>query len=106
MAAWISAASYAPPRTVLDKLLLDAAAEACAEVRGRYAVQELVADGDRVTGVRGRSESGSVSVESARVVIGADWQYSGARGRFLRAGEHRRDHGTCRRGLMADFQSE
>jgi flavin-dependent dehydrogenase len=68
--------SYAPRRTVLDKLLLDAAAEAGVEVRERYAIQELLADGNRVTGVRGRSESGAISTEQARITIGADGQHS------------------------------
>jgi flavin-dependent dehydrogenase len=39
---------YAPRRTVLDKILVDAAAEAGAEVREGFAVQEVIMDGDIV----------------------------------------------------------
>jgi flavin-dependent dehydrogenase len=54
-------------RDKLDKILVDAAAEAGAEVRERHPVDALVTDGRRVTGVRSRD-----SVEHARIVIGAD----------------------------------
>ena len=66
------AAIYAPKRVVLDKILVDAAAEAGAEVRERFAVGEILMDGDRVTGIRGRSAGGSDVVERARIVVGAD----------------------------------
>jgi flavin-dependent dehydrogenase len=66
------AEAYAPRRTVLDKLLVEAAAEAGAEVREAFAVQELTWDGDRVTGVRGRAAGGASVTEQARVVVGAD----------------------------------
>ena len=69
-------AVYSPRRTVLDALLLDAAREAGAEVRERFAVEELVADGDRVTGVRGRDHGGTAVTETARLVIGADGKHS------------------------------
>lgn len=65
-------AGYAPRRTVLDRILLDAALAAGVEVRERFAVQALVSAGDRVTGIRGRSETGAAVSEAARVVIGAD----------------------------------
>src|SRR5581483_1761123 len=42
--------AYAPRRTVLDSILLEAAAAAGAEVRTHFAVDGLVFDGDRVTG--------------------------------------------------------
>jgi 2-polyprenyl-6-methoxyphenol hydroxylase-like FAD-dependent oxidoreductase len=67
--------AYAPRRTVLDKLLVDAASAAGAEVREGFTVEEILFDGDRVTGIRGRSGGASVT-ESARVVIGADGRYS------------------------------
>jgi 2-polyprenyl-6-methoxyphenol hydroxylase-like FAD-dependent oxidoreductase len=35
-------------------------------------VQEIVADGDRVTGIRGRAAGGATVTEDARIVIGAD----------------------------------
>jgi 2-polyprenyl-6-methoxyphenol hydroxylase-like FAD-dependent oxidoreductase len=67
---------YGPRRTVLDKLLVDAAADAGAEVREGFAVQELVFDGDRVTGVRGHTSHGKTTTARARVVIGADGRHS------------------------------
>src|SRR4051812_2601497 len=68
--------AYAPRRTVLDKILLDAAVAAGAEVREGFAVTEIATDGDRVTGLRGRSGSGSTVEEDARLVIGADGLHS------------------------------
>jgi flavin-dependent dehydrogenase len=67
---------FAPRRTVLDKLLIDAAAEAGVEVREHFTVQEIVMDGDRVTGIRGRTHEGASVVEQARIVIGADGVHS------------------------------
>jgi 2-polyprenyl-6-methoxyphenol hydroxylase-like FAD-dependent oxidoreductase len=71
-----SPVSYAPRRTVLDKLLLDAASEAGAEVREGFTVENLVIENGRVTGIRGRSEGGESVTENARVVIGADGLHS------------------------------
>jgi flavin-dependent dehydrogenase len=70
------AGSYAPRRTVLDKLLVDAAARAGAEVRESFAVQELLMEGDRVTGIRGRGADGATVTERADIVIGADGLHS------------------------------
>ena len=68
-----SSTAYAPRRTVLDKVLLDAAAAAGAEVRERFTVEDVVFDDDgSVVGVRGHREGGPTLVERARVVIGAD----------------------------------
>lgn len=67
---------YAPRRTILDKILIDAAVEAGAEVREHFAVEKIVTDGDRVTGIRGRSQRGSLVEEKARIVIGADGMHS------------------------------
>jgi flavin-dependent dehydrogenase len=66
----------APRRMVLDKILVDAAVEAGAELREAFAVQELVTDGGRVTGIRGHTPGGSVVTETARLVIGADGLHS------------------------------
>jgi flavin-dependent dehydrogenase len=66
------AEAYAPRRTVLDQILVEAAAAAGAEVRERFSVQELLLDGDRVTGIRGRVAGGATVTEEARIVIGAD----------------------------------
>lgn len=70
------AASYCPRRTVLDKILVDAAVEAGAELREGFAAQEIEFDGDRVTGIRGRSAGGGAVIERARIVIGADGMHS------------------------------
>jgi flavin-dependent dehydrogenase len=70
------AEAYCPRRTVLDKLLVDAAVESGAELRERFAVQELVWDGDRVTGVTGQTAGGTPVTERARIVIGADGIHS------------------------------
>lgn len=66
-------AAYGPRRTVLDKLLVDAAAEAGAEVREGFAVDEILVGDDRVTGIRGHARGGGAPVtEHARLVVGAD----------------------------------
>src|SRR5689334_10961725 len=53
--------AYAPRRTVLDKVLLDAAAEAGAEIREGFTVDDVVFGEDRPAEVRGRDATGSVS---------------------------------------------
>ena len=68
--------AYAPRRTVLDKLLVDAALEAGAEVREGFTVSEIVVDDGRVTGVRGHGRDGRTITERARVVVGADGRHS------------------------------
>jgi 2-polyprenyl-6-methoxyphenol hydroxylase-like FAD-dependent oxidoreductase len=66
-------AGYAPRRRVLDTILLDAAVETGVEAREHFSVEELVTDNNgRVTGVRGRSQNGSLVQENARIVVGAD----------------------------------
>ena len=79
--------AYCPRRTVLDKILVDAAAEAGVEVREGFSVQEIVSDGDRVTGVRGGVKGGSGVTEEARIVIGADGLRSTVAG-FVRPDEY------------------
>jgi flavin-dependent dehydrogenase len=64
-------ALYSPRRTRLDKLLVDAARAAGAEVREGFAVDEVLFDGDRVSGIRG----GAIR-ETARLVVGADGRHS------------------------------
>lgn len=69
--------AYAPRRTLLDKILVDAAAGAGAEVREGFSVEEVVRDTDgRVTGIRGRDQAGTAVTERATVVIGADGRNS------------------------------
>ena len=63
---------YAPRRTVLDKILVDAAVTAGAELREGFFVEEILRDGDRVTGIQGRGPGGRSVKEQARIVIGAD----------------------------------
>jgi flavin-dependent dehydrogenase len=71
------AQAYGPRRTVLDKILVDAAADAGAEVREKFNVHELVTDEDgRVTGIRGGDAGGASVTEQAAVVVGADGRYS------------------------------
>lgn len=65
-------AAHAPRRTVLDKILVDAAAAAGAEVREGFTVDGLVVEDGVVRGIRGRSRSGPTGTVRARVVIGAD----------------------------------
>jgi flavin-dependent dehydrogenase len=57
-------------------LLVDAAAEAGAEVREGFAVDEILIDDGRVVGIKGRSKEGSSSIERADVVVGADGRQS------------------------------
>jgi flavin-dependent dehydrogenase len=72
-----NALGYAPRRTILDKILVDAAAKAGAEVREKFTVQEIVRDDDgRVTGIRGHDANGTSVTEDARVVVGADGRFS------------------------------
>ena len=78
---------YAPRRTVLDKLLLDAAAEAGAEVREGFAVTGLTESDGRVTGIRGRGRDGAEITEAATLVIGADG-YNSLVARAVRAEEY------------------
>jgi 2-polyprenyl-6-methoxyphenol hydroxylase-like FAD-dependent oxidoreductase len=68
--------AYCPRRTVLDKLLVDAAAEAGAEIREEFTVEEVLMEGGRVTGIKGRGKGGATVVERASVVIGADGRTS------------------------------
>ena len=67
---------YCPRRTVLDKLLVDAAGEAGAEIREGFTVDEILTDGDRVAGIKGHSKDGTTVTERALVVVGADGRYS------------------------------
>ena len=68
--------SMCPRRTVLDKILVDAAIQAGAELREGFSVRELLFDGDRVVGLVGTTSGGERHVEHARLVIGADGRNS------------------------------
>lgn len=68
--------AYAPRRTVLDELLVRAAAEAGAEVREGFTIEDLVVEDGRVTGIRGHGSSGKRVTERAKIVVGADGRHS------------------------------
>ena len=67
---------YCPRRTILDKLLVDAAAESGAEIREGFAVEEVLFEDGRAIGIQGRSKHGGSIVERAQVVVGADGRRS------------------------------
>lgn len=67
--------TIAPRRTVLDKVLVDAAREAGAEVREGATVDALIVEDGFVRGIRGHSGAQSFE-ERAAVVIGADGRQS------------------------------
>jgi flavin-dependent dehydrogenase len=66
-------ALYAPRRHLLDRILVDAAAEAGAHVRHEATVRALLRDADgRVTGVRVLDRSGTTADLRAAITVGAD----------------------------------
>jgi len=70
-------ALYAPRRTILDPLLVDAAAEAGAEVRYGVTVVGLRSDRrGRVAGIDGRDDAGRPLAVDAALVVGADGLHS------------------------------
>jgi 2-polyprenyl-6-methoxyphenol hydroxylase-like FAD-dependent oxidoreductase len=71
-----SPVGYCPRRTILDKLLVDAAAEAGAEIREGFTVEEILVEDGTVVGIRGHAKDGETFIERARVVIGADGRHS------------------------------
>jgi 2-polyprenyl-6-methoxyphenol hydroxylase-like FAD-dependent oxidoreductase len=66
-----TATAYAPRRTVLDAILVDAAREAGVEVREGYNVDEVLIEDGGVVGIRSGDR-----VDRARIVIGADGRNS------------------------------
>jgi 2-polyprenyl-6-methoxyphenol hydroxylase-like FAD-dependent oxidoreductase len=70
------ARGYCSRRTILDKLLADAAVEAGAELREGFTVDEILASDGTVTGIRGHTKGGADVTERANVVIGADGKHS------------------------------
>lgn len=68
--------TFCPRRTVLDKLLVDAAAEAGVTVAEGFSVSQITGSDGRVTGIRGRQRNGQEIEERARIVIGADGRNS------------------------------
>src|SRR5919106_1060256 len=66
-------ALYAPRRTVLDPILVEAAQETGVDFRFRAGVTDLVRDATgRVTGAVGRAGSGRRFEAHSRLVVGAD----------------------------------
>ena len=71
-----SPVAYCPRRLILDKLLVDAAAEAGAEIREGFTVENVLVEDGRVVGITGRSRDGKSVTERAQVVVGADGLHS------------------------------
>jgi 2-polyprenyl-6-methoxyphenol hydroxylase-like FAD-dependent oxidoreductase len=69
-------ALYGPRRTVLDKILVDAARASGAEIAEDVIVKELLSTNGRITGVRGCAAGGRSLCETAPLVIGADGKQS------------------------------
>jgi flavin-dependent dehydrogenase len=70
-------ALYAPRRTLLDAMMIDAAAAAGAEVRFGFTVSDLTRDSaGRVTGVVGHTPAGEPVRVQAWLTIGADGRHS------------------------------
>jgi flavin-dependent dehydrogenase len=68
--------AYCPRRTVLDKLLVDGAAEAGTEIREDFTVDEVLVEDERVVGIKGHSKSAGAIIERADIVVGADGRNS------------------------------
>jgi 2-polyprenyl-6-methoxyphenol hydroxylase-like FAD-dependent oxidoreductase len=68
--------AYCPRRTVLDTLLVHAAADAGVEVREAFTVEQVLSEDGTVIGIRGKERGGSAVTELAKVVIGADGRNS------------------------------
>jgi 2-polyprenyl-6-methoxyphenol hydroxylase-like FAD-dependent oxidoreductase len=71
-----SPVAYCPRRTILDKLLVDAAVEAGAELREGFTVDEIAIESGRAVGIEGRTAEGRAVAERAKVVIGAEGRTS------------------------------
>jgi flavin-dependent dehydrogenase len=71
-----AADTYCPRRTVLDTLLVEAAAESGADLIERFVAGELIWSDGRAAGVRGRHPGTAGSSLRASVVVGADGMHS------------------------------
>jgi flavin-dependent dehydrogenase len=65
-----------PRRTVFDKVLVDGAVEAGAELKEGFVVDEVVIENGAAVGIRGRTKGGASDTYRGRVVIGADGLHS------------------------------
>src|SRR5690242_403293 len=68
--------AYGPRRFVLDKILVDAAVDAGAELREGFTTEEVLFEQGQVIGIRGRTRNNTSVTEKARFVIGADGLHS------------------------------
>jgi 2-polyprenyl-6-methoxyphenol hydroxylase-like FAD-dependent oxidoreductase len=68
--------AYCPRRTLLDKLLVDAAAQSGAEIREGFTVEKILIEDGRAAGIKGRSNRGQSVTERAQIVVGADGRQS------------------------------
>jgi flavin-dependent dehydrogenase len=68
--------AYCPRRYLLDKILVDAAVAAGAELREGFLVEEITMDGESVTGIVGRTRDGDKVGEQATYVVGAEGHHS------------------------------
>ena len=71
-----SPVAYCARRTILDKLLLDAAGEAGAEIREGFSVDDVTIENGCVTGIVGHGADGERITARARMVVGADGRNS------------------------------
>jgi 2-polyprenyl-6-methoxyphenol hydroxylase-like FAD-dependent oxidoreductase len=67
-----ASSAIAPRRTVLDKLLVDAAGDAGAEIMEGFTVAEVITEDGTVVGIRGHGLDGAPLEARGRVVVGAD----------------------------------
>jgi 2-polyprenyl-6-methoxyphenol hydroxylase-like FAD-dependent oxidoreductase len=67
--------AYCARRTMLDKLLVDAAAEAGADIRKGFTMEALLIEDGRIVGIKGRAKGGETVTERATVVVGADGRH-------------------------------
>jgi len=68
--------AYCPRRTVLDKLLVDAASESGVHLREDFTVEQVVMENGRVVGITGRTTGGELILERADIIVGADGRNS------------------------------
>ncbi len=71
-----SSTAYAPRRTVLDKILVDAASAAGVEIREHFSVEDVMVEDGVVVGIRGHGNGAPTVTERAGVVVGADGRNS------------------------------
>jgi len=71
-----SPVAFCPRRTVLDRILVEAAVESGVELREGFTVEKITMEGDRVVGIEGRGADGNHVSERAEIVVGADGRFS------------------------------